>query len=253
MAGVDWLCARPIAHRGLHDAAAGRIENSLGAARAARAAGYAIECDVQLSADGEAVVFHDADLSRLTGAQGRLQDLSAAALTRLPLTGGGEMIPLFSELLAAVGGAVPLVVELKSDFDGDLALARRIAALVADYAGPLAIESFDPDPLSFLREARAALGLGHIPLGLVAMARYDESDWPGLTEAQRRALAAFTHFPRTRPEFLSWNVADLPHATPLLCRAGLGLPVTVWTVRTPGQAQAAREWADQIVFEGFAA
>ena len=69
MAAPDWLTARPIAHRGLHDRAASRPENTLAAARAAVAGGFAIECDVQLSADGEAMVFHDAALGRLTEAR----------------------------------------------------------------------------------------------------------------------------------------------------------------------------------------
>jgi glycerophosphoryl diester phosphodiesterase len=250
---ANFLCTPPIAHRGLHDAAAGRIENSLSSARAAVAAGYAIECDVQLSADGEAVVFHDEELSRLTGKSGALREHSAAALREIPLSGSKEKIPLLSELLAAIGGRVPLVVELKSEFDGDVALARRVAELAATYSGAIVIESFDPEPLIYLRENGGAFGLAHVPLGLVAMARYEARDWPGLSPEKRRALEALNDFPRLKPEFLSWNLADLPHATPMLFRAGLGLPVTVWTVRSAEQAREARRWADQIVFEGFAA
>jgi glycerophosphoryl diester phosphodiesterase len=248
-----FLLARAIAHRGLHDARAGRIENSLGAALAAVAAGYAIECDVQLSADGEAMVFHDEALGRLTGVAGRLQAFSAAKLRETTLLGSTEKIPSLAELLGAIAGRVPLVIELKSDFDGDVGLARRVAALVGGYAGPVVIESFDPGPMIFLRENRAALGLEAVPLGLVAMAQYSEEDWPALPAERRRALATLEDFPRLKPEFLSWCVDDLPHATPMLFRAGLAAPVTVWTVRTEEQRQAATRWADQIVFEGFAA
>jgi glycerophosphoryl diester phosphodiesterase len=252
MASADFLRARPIAHRGLHDAAAGVIENSLGAARAVIRGGYAIECDVQLSRDGEALVFHDDDLLRLTGKEGRLRDFPAAALIAAPLLGSAETIPTLADFLAAIGGAVPLIIELKSDFNGDIALARRVAQLVAGYAGPVVIESFDPEPMIFLRNNRTAFGLDAVPLGLVAMARYEAVDWPTLAPQRRRELEALTDFARAKPEFLSWNVADLPHATPLLCRDGLGLPVTVWTVRSAEQALEARRWADQIVFEGFA-
>ncbi len=249
--GLSFLIARPIAHRGLHDAATGVVENSLGAARAAIAKGYAIECDVQLSADGEAIVFHDDQLERLTLAQGRLDAKPARELTQLFLRGAGETVPTLAQLLETVAGRVPLVVELKSRFNGDLALARRVATLVAAYGGPLALESFDPDPIACLRREGTSLGLSRIPLGVVAQARYDASEWPELSDARRTELGCWLHFPRTRPEFVSFNVEDLPHAAPVLLREGLKLPVTAWTVRDPEQATVAAAWADQIVFEGF--
>jgi len=248
---LSWLTSRPIAHRGLHGAA-GVVENSLSAARAAIAKGYAIECDAQLTRDGEVVVFHDDTLERLTGARGRVDARSATELTRLVLRGATDTIPLFADLLGAVAGKTPLVVEIKSNFDGDISLARRVAEIVARYEGPLAIESFDPDPIAFLREQGPALGVVHIPLGMVAQARYDADEWPDLSDARRDELTQFLHFSRTRPDFLSWNVEHLPHAIPLLLREGLRIPVTTWTVRSQEQARAARKWADQIVFEGFA-
>jgi glycerophosphoryl diester phosphodiesterase len=246
----DWLVSVPIAHRGLHDAAAGVVENSLGAARAAAAAGYAIECDVQLSADGEAVVFHDDLLGRLTGAAGRVGDKTARELAALALKGSDEGVPFLSELLEAVHGRVPLVVELKSSFDGNLGLARRVGELLLGYRGPVAIESFDPDPIAFLREHREAMGIEAIPLGLVAQASYSESEWPELPASRRVELAQWLHFSRSRPEFLSFNVDDLPHVAAVLWREGLKLPLTVWTVRGAEQAEIAAKWADQIVFEG---
>jgi glycerophosphoryl diester phosphodiesterase len=248
----SWLIERPIAHRGLHDAANGIVENSLAAARAAVAGNYAIECDVQLSADGEAVVFHDYALERLTGAPGRLDARPLAELARLTLRGSGETLPTLSQLLETVAGRAPLVVELKSRFDGDMSLARRVAALVAGYDGPVALKSFDPDPIAFLRVGGAALGVGRVPLGMVAQARYDADTWLHVPEARRAELAQWLHFSRMRPDFLSFNVEDTPHAVPVLFREGLKLPVTVWTVRCPARAQAAARWADQIVFEGFA-
>ena len=190
----NWLVARPIAHRGLHDAARGIVENSLAAARAAVAGHYAIECDVQLSADGEAVVFHDDTLDRLTEARGRLDARPLAELTRLTLRGSGETMPAFSRLLETVAGRAPLAVELKSRFDGDLSLARRVAELVAGYDGPLALEGFDPDPIAFLRAEGAALGVGRVPLGMVAQARYDADEWPELPEPRRAELEHWLHF-----------------------------------------------------------
>ncbi|PPD46066.1 MAG: glycerophosphodiester phosphodiesterase [Methylocystis sp.] len=246
------MTAQPIAHRGLHDEPRGLIENSIGAAMAAIAAGYAIECDVQATKDGDLVVFHDDALDRLTVQAGRVGARTARELAAIKLRGSHETIPTFAEFLAAIGGRAPLVVEIKSDFDGAVAAARRTAELLSRYDGPVVIESFDPDPIVFLRKNGAALGVAHIPLGIVSEAAYGASDWPMLSQQQRLEMTHFLHYPRTRPDFVSWNVADLPHAIPFLAREGLRIPVTVWTVRSREQAATALKWADQIVFEGFA-
>lgn len=245
-----WLTARPIAHRGLHDAAGGVVENSLSAAKAAARAGYAIECDVQATLDGQVVVFHDDGLERLTKGEGRLDEKTFAELSSLSLYDTRDGIPLLRDFLGAIGGAVPLVIEIKSRFDGDLSPARRVAEIVAHYRGLVAIESFDPDPIAELRAHGDQFGIADVPLGVVAQAAYDDADW-SLSSQRKAELAQFLHYPRTRPDFLSWNVDDLPHAIPFLCREGLGLPVTTWTVRSKEQAEAAASWADQIVFEGF--
>ena len=239
----DWLVARPIAHRGWH--APGRPENSLAAAEAAALAGFAIECDLQLSADGEAVVFHDDRLDRLTRASGRTRDLSAAALGDLALAGTDERVPTMAALLAKVAGRVPLACELKSAFDGDVGLADRAAAVAADYAGPLAFKSFDPDVIAHLRATKCPR-----PLGIVAEASYADPYFAALTPAQKRDCAAFLHIGRTAPDFLSFRVDDLPHPTPTLLRALAAKPVMAWTVRSPAQWAAARAYADQAVFEG---
>ena len=248
-----WLTARPIAHRGLHDGGRGAIiENSLSAAKAAMARGYAIECDVQLSGDGEAVVFHDFTLERLTERSGRVDALTAQALCGVSLLGGADGIATLPDFLTLIGGATPLVCEIKSRFDGDMRLAERVAACAAAYHGPMCIESFDPLVMAHLRANQSQLQIEHIPLGMVAMANYDQEncEWSHLDAAEKRALAQFLHFERTSPDFLSYNLRDLPHAIPHLCHAGLGMPVTIWTVRTEQQRTMALRYADQIVFEG---
>jgi glycerophosphoryl diester phosphodiesterase len=246
-ADFRWLTARPIAHRGLHDHSRGVVENSLSAARAAVRAGFAIECDVQETVDGEVVVFHDERLERLTSGSGRLDARSRAELESLVLLEGDDGIPSLSDLLATVGGAVPIVVEVKSRFDGDLSLARRVGEIAAAYRGQIAIESFDPDVIAELRAGRFAGS--RVPLGVVSQASYE--DWSWLSTSQRVEMTQFLHYPRTRLDFLSWRVGDLPQAIPFLCREALRLPVTTWTVRSKDQAEAASAWSDQIVFEGF--
>ena len=240
-----WLTARPIAHRGLHDAAAGRIENTLGAAEAAIAQDFAIEFDVQLTADGEAVVFHDSTLDRLMQGTGAVAERSVAELQALRFRGSDERVPTLRQFLARVAGRVPLICEIKSHFDGDMRLADCTSAVAADYPGQVALKSFDPAVIAHLRAAGADR-----PLGIIAEASYEGDYWRGLSAEQKQSCAAFLHYPETRPDFLSWNVDDLPHPTPTLLRALASMPVMVWTVTTPEQRQRAKRWADQIVFDG---
>lgn len=241
-----WLTARPIAHRGLHEAALGRVENTPSAALAAIARNYAIECDVQITSDGEAVVFHDYTLERLTHSEGRLDRQSAANLAKIDFRQGGDHIMLLGDFLKLIAGRVPLVCEIKSRYDGDMRLSERTLAIAQTYSGPLALKSFDPQIIAHLRKAGTPM-----PLGIIAMASYGAPEWSGLAPALRESMTHFLHYPETRPDFLSWNVDDLPHPTPTLMRLGLHLPVMSWTVRSAAQRLAALPFIDQIVFEHF--
>ncbi|HKG75904.1 MAG TPA: glycerophosphodiester phosphodiesterase family protein [Beijerinckiaceae bacterium] len=246
MTAPAWLTARPIAHRGLHDRTAGVVENTLSAAEAAVAAGYAIECDVQDTADGEAVVFHDFTLDRLTPERGLVRERRAAELTGIAIGGTQDRIPTLATVLDRIAGRVPLVIEIKSRFDGDLTLTRRTVEVVSAYDGPVALKSFDPAVVTAVRQLAP-----DVPRGVVAESRYEHPEWDKLDAGTKHALANLLHFDETRPDFLSWRVGDLPCAAPFLCRRLAGLPVTTWTVRTEDDRQRAASHADQMVFEGF--
>ena len=70
-----------IAHRG---ASAVAPENTLAAFRKAIAGGAeGVEFDVRLTSDGEAVVFHDADLKRIAGRDEKIIDLSSEKLQKI--------------------------------------------------------------------------------------------------------------------------------------------------------------------------
>ena len=247
-----WLMSRPIAHRGLHDIRAGVIENTTQAFDAAIARRCAIECDVQISADGEAIVFHDFTVERLTRADGRVDALTAQQLTALDFRDAPTRISTLSEACRMIAKRAPLIVEIKSRFNGDLRLADRVAAIASAYAGPLAIKSFDPAVMAHLRHNRRNLRIRYTPLGMVAQSNYDEpcEDWGHLDDEAKFALGNFLHYRETVPDFLSYCVDDMPDAVPMLCRSGIGMPVMTWTVRTPAQSAIARQWADQIIFEG---
>ena len=243
---LDWLTARPIAHRGLHDAASGVIENTAGAVRAAIAAGYGIEIDLRISADGEAMVHHDEELGRLTEGEGRLDRLSAAELKRVAFRGSSERMLTFGELCDLVGGRVTMVPELKSRFDGDERLPARAAAVLAGYRGAAAPMSFDPAQLELLRQKAPSL-----PRGIIAAKYRPDPYWDRMPLWQRYAMGTLLPALTARPHFVAYGVDDLPAIGPWLARHLAGLPLLTWAVRTNDQWQRAKRWADQIIFEGF--
>ena len=240
--------ARPIAHRALHGP--GRPENGLAAIDAAVAAGWGIELDLQGSADGEAVVFHDPTLDRMTAHSGPVRAHVVAALGRIPLVGGeGETIPSLAEVLARVDGHAPLLIELKDQTPtpggDDGALEAATARALAGYGGPVAVMSFNPAMIA--RMARLA---PHIPRGLVTCA-WPEDAAPTLDPALRARLREITDFDAVGASFISHDHRDLDRPAVAALKAR-GVPVLCWTLRSPQAAAAARQIADQITFEGFA-
>lgn len=246
MPGLDWLTVRPVAHRGLHDLAAGVVENTGTAFAAAVEGRFGIECDVQITADGEAMVHHDFALGRLTLGSRQLAAMSADGLRQVPFKATADRMLALGELCDLVAGRVPLVIELKSRFDGDTRLAARTAAVLAGYAGPVAVMSFDPGVVAALRAVAPGL-----PRGIVAMRRYDDAEWAEVPAAIRRRMPHLLHALDTRPHFVAYHVKDLPAVAPLLARHLFGLPLLTWTVRSDADRARATRWADQMIFEGF--
>ncbi len=233
---LSWLTARPIAHRGLHDAAQGRPENTLAAFEAAAAEKYAIECDLHLSADDVPVVFHDDGLERLTGAAGTLAERTAEELGRLKVLGSKETIPTLEQMLKFVAGRVPLLIEMKPAPRHEPALAHAAVEKLRKYPGRAALMSFDRKLLAAARAVDK-----EIPLGLTAQGNF-------LSGARHwRALFAF------ELDFISYSINDLPTPMPIVARRLMHIPLLCWTVRSKAQLEKARKLTDQITFEGFAA
>ena len=246
MRAPDWLTARPVAHRGLHDAAGGIIENMPGAALAAIAQNFAIECDIQLTADGEAMVHHDDELGRLTEGSGALLDKSALELKSVSFRNTSERMMTLSDLCTLVAGRVPLVIEVKSHFDGDRRLVKRMAEVLSVYQGPAAGMSFDPDLVMALRELVPSR-----PRGIVAQRTYEDEYWAKLTQAQRDSMLYLRHGFQTQPHFVAFKVDHLPAPAPWIARNLFGCALLTWTVRTAEQRARAAQYADQMIFEGF--
>ncbi len=240
----------PIAHRAYHDRAQGRPENSLGAVRAALAAGYGIEIDLQLSKDGVPMVFHDEWMERLTEATGFVKDYTAEALGRIPLRYTTDTIPTLAEVLALVAGRVPLLIELKdqtgtmSETDGRLEAAT--AAALAACQGPVAVMSFNPHSIAHM--ARLAPNL---PRGLTTSA-YLPSDWAPLAEATCDRLRDIPDYDRTEASFISHEASDLSRPRVAELKAE-GAAVLCWTIRSPKAEAEARKTAQNITFEAYPA
>jgi glycerophosphoryl diester phosphodiesterase len=239
---------RPIAHRGLHSARKGIIENTGPAFEAAIAKGYGIECDVRAAADGLPVVFHDERLNRLVDGRGPVSQVKARDLQALRHRVGGAPILTFAELLELVGARAPLLVEIKSEWTlPDQTFLSDIASLASAYDGPIALMSFDPAIMSKIRTLAPNIARGIISGSFVG------AGWWTRRIGRKRAVALrnLLESGPVAPDFYAYEVNALPTHVIDYIRFVAGLPVFTWTVRTPRQREIARKWADAIIFEGF--
>ncbi len=241
---------RPIAHRALHDISDQRPENSRAAIRAAIDAGYGVEIDLQRTRDNRAMVFHDYDMTRLTGQPGPIQQITETqARAQTLLHSDGEGIPSLEEVLAIVAGRVPLLIELK-DQDGAMgpdigALEADVVSALKDYEGPVALMSFNPHSVAEI--ARLA---PHLPRGLVTSSYEPEVEL--LPQAVCDHLRNIPDFDRVSASFISHEVIDLDRPRVAELKAQ-GVPILCWTVRSLEQEAEARKVADNVTFEGYLA
>ena len=242
------IFARPIAHRGYHDADNGIIENTPAAIQQSADRNFGIEVDVQETADCEALVFHDYTLDRLADGSGRVIDHNSSELAQTHMKTGADKLWLLQDLFDLVDGKVPLVIEIKSLMrrDAQADFVRRVCDQVAAYNGPACIKTFDPDMLSIARSHKP-----EVLRGAVADAAAPGPNYVRYSRVDRFILRHLLHAPRTRPHFTSYAVNDLPTAGPSLLRSVFKVPLMCWTVRTREQRDIAARFADQIVFEGF--
>ena len=226
------LIAKPFAHRGLHGS--GRIENSRAAFQAAIEARHGIELDVQITGDGQAIVFHDEWLHRLSVDEGVVRGRTAAELARIRLRDSDETIPSLPEILALIAGRAPLLIEAKSPNREVSALCRAVSDALKGYIGPVAVMSFNPEVGRwFARHDPARLR------GLVVTEK--GKPWRG---GLKRRLSLW----RSKADFLAYDIRDFPSRFAESARRK-GLKVTTWTVRTMAERARAAEHADQIIYE----
>ncbi len=245
--GEAWerLFGPPIAHRGLWSPD-GCPENSLGAFQAACQAGYSIELDVQLTADGEAVVFHDGGLKRMTGRDGRVSDHTAAELGAMRLNASDECIPTLADTLALVGHKAMVHIEIKSPYGDVGPLERRVHEVLIDHNGPTCVIGFNPYSHAWFAD--------HHPQILRGLDSYSYRDGEArhLAPELRKSYAKLEHVAIAKPHFLALSVDMLPNAKATALREQ-GMPTIAWTVRDPAEWDALKPHCDNLIFEGYAA
>ena len=240
----------PLAHRGYHGQAPDVSENSRAAFEEAVVRGYGIELDVQLSADGEAMVFHDFRLERLTSESGLVRERRRPCLERIELGASAETIPALDDVLALVAGRVPVLIEIKrpvrTKVDDGNVLERAVARVVNLYEGPVAVMSFCPDAIE-----RFASVAPDVPRGLTTCP-FRPRDWPGLSDDVLAGLRNVVDFERLGATFISHQMADLRRPRVADLKA-CGTPLLCWTVRCIEHEVEARRVAHNITFEGYEA
>jgi glycerophosphoryl diester phosphodiesterase len=239
---------RPIAHRGLHNAKRGIIENTGPAFEAAIDKNYGIECDVRPAADGLPVVFHDEMLARLIEGRGPIAKITERQLKGLRHRVGGAPILTFAELLELVSGRVPLLVEIKSEWEPEQkTFLSRIASAAAAYRGVIALMSFDPAIMTSIRSLAPKL-----PRGMISGSYTGGGWWSRRINRKRAAsLRNLLESGPVAPDFYAYDVNALPTPVTEYTRKVQGLPLFTWTVRTAKQRRIAANWADAMIFEGF--
>ena len=233
---VAFLKAQPYAHRGLHGG--GVIENSRAAFRAAIALGHGIELDVQAARDGEAMVFHDATLDRLTETTGAVAAHTPSELARIALRGTRETIAELVEILALIGGSVPVLIEIKAKGPRIAALCLSVRRALEGYRGNAAIMSFNP-----LVGAWFAENAARIVRGLVVSEEHKRG--------AKGAVGRWVSLAKAKPDFLAYDVRDLPSTFASAARAR-GIPVLTWTVRDADAERRAFAHADEAIYEKLA-
>lgn len=239
---LAFLTSQPFCHRGLHGD--GVVENSLAAFDRAIAAGHGIELDVQLTLDGDVVVFHDATLDRLTSLSGPVRKMPRSKLEQTTLNGSTETIHTLHSVLLHIAGRVPVLIEAKTSGLAFMPVCFAIRRALEGYRGPLAVMSFNPDLVRWFRR--------HAPRVLRGLVVTDAHTGDGLLGNARRRIEQLISMSRAAPQFLAYDIRSLPSPLSRTVRAQ-GLPLLTWTVRTPAERDRAAAHADQIIYEQPAA
>ena len=230
------------AHRGLHDET--KAENSMSAFAAAKAHGFGIELDVRLSKDGELVVFHDNNLTRVVGREGKVIDFTAEELSKMSLCGTADGVPTLREVLDLIDGAVPLLIEIKMQGD-ETGIAEKFLEVIEGYKGDFIVESFHPFALRIVKKARP-----DILRGILSMEYMKEERYKGklLFRLSQNLCLNFL----MRPDFVAYDKNGYGVKNVRLIRRRFGTPLIAWTIKSEEEERAAISHGfDTVIFEGY--
>ena len=228
------------AHRGLFDIKKGVPENSLAAIQNAVTQGYGIELDVQLTLDGEIAVFHDKDLRRMCGMDVALSKITSAHLNTCHLSGTSETIPLFSAVLEAVGGRVPLIVEIKH-YGNIEVLSAKVHELLSRYKGPYCVESFHPLAMRWFKKNAPEVIRGQLASGIIS------GETPKMLQRVLKYLLLNIF---SRPDFIAYDVRSNQNTSLWLLRRIFKPLFVAWTIRSRDEESKAQRHYDLQIFEG---
>ena len=232
------------AHRGLHgEVGGGAAENSITAFRLAVEHGYGIELDVRVSSDKEVVIFHDDTLKRVTGKDGRPEELTAKELSELSLLGTGDGVPTLREVLALVDGKVPLLVEIKES-GGDHTVTEKCAEILREYKGDYIVESFNPLTLGVVKKL-----LPNVPRGFLSDKFTVKKKCRALKyRLTQRFLLNFI----ARPAFIAMEKKRAGMMPLPVLRALFRVPTLAWTITSQEEEDLAyKNGFDGVIFEQY--
>ena len=230
------------AHRGLHGN--GVAENSMTAFRLAVESGYGIELDIRLSADGELVVYHDADLLRVSGINKKVCECTLEELSHVRLCDTCDTVPAFSDVLRLISGRVPLLIEIKSDVD-ESGVAEKFIEAIAEYSGEYIVESFNPLALRTVKKHRP-----DVIVGILSMEYMKENKYRG--KVLYRFLERLRLNFLARPDFIAYDKRGYRVFALRLIKRLFDTPLFAWTVRCEDEEKEARMHGfDTVIFEGY--
>lgn len=230
------------AHRGLHDSE--KAENSLSAFAAAKEMGFGIELDIRLSKDGELVVFHDDNLSRIVGKEGKVADFTAEELSKMKLLGTKDGIPTLKEVLKLIDGAVPLLIEMKMN-NGESGVPEKLVEEIDGYKGEFIVESFNPLALRTLKKMRP-----DILRGILSVEYMKDPKNKGKHLYKMLQNLQFNFF--VRPDFVAYEKKGYSVGNLRFIRRNFDTALIAWTIKSPEEErEAIGHGFDTVIFEGY--
>ena len=242
----SWIVEQPIAHRGFFNYT-DAPENTLAAFERAIEHNYAIELDVQIIADGTPVVFHDNELSRLTGKDGYVQNLKKEDLSKYFINSSKQTIPTLEEVLKTVNGRTPILLEIKNGSFKPQEDCVKINDAIKDYKGEIAIQSFNPYALEWFANNAPKYSRGLLSSMWRKKNRDVEPDIPS-SALVRFATRRMLLFKKAKPDFINYQIRDLPNR---FVRKHKNIPLLAWVAYNQAEYTEGMKKADNIIFQDF--